>query len=357
MDKKQLNRDLFFTLKIIENGDKVYYFAEALNVLFSVDLHSGAMTLEFMPKPNDYRCIVENDDCIYLFPRSKGSVCKYNIKSGNSEYIDIPESLHNENETNWSGNYIRFGNCIYFYWANYVLTEYDIIHDEWRTYRDWLNEYEGELSGSCFATNAFAFGGDVYFPIANSASVLKLNVKDGKTSIIKIPFGDKCYIKLTHYDSKIVWILTAKGNDIDGLYYYIPGEFVPNKFVELENVENSLAVMCCTEEYVFLLPGNGDTGFKVNIHSKTVSQIHEIETKNKEYLNDIDHYPYNFAYGNVTDGGYNAINIATGKLVRIRYSDSSMSEIPLTVQKISFVNQMLKESEIFNLKAFIEGID
>ena len=350
------NGALFFTVGTEKYKDKLYYFAEALNTLFSVDVQSGAMTLEFMPKPNNYRRIIENDDCIYLFPRSTGSVCRYNIKSRNSEYIDIPKNLHNENETNWSGNYIRLGNCIYFYWANYVLTEYDIAHNEWRAYRDWLNEYKEELSGSCFATNAFVFDGDVYFPIANSSSVLKLNVKEGKTSIIDIPFDDKCYIKLTYYDSKRVWILTAKGNDIDGLYYYIPGEFVPNKFVEFENVENSLAVMYCTEKYAFLLPGNGDVGFKVDIHSKTVSRIHEIETKNKEYLKDIVNYPYNFAYGNVTDDGYNVINIATGKLVRIRYKDSAISEIPLTVQKISFLDQILKESEILNLKAFIEGI-
>ena len=109
---------------ILHFGDKLYLFANNMNMLYSIDVGTGCVELiggipnkDFFDKRLVAE-IIEWKRCIYLIPLASGSIWIYSIDNKNWEEIEI-----NSYKNNWANSYFRnaliFNDVLYLFGGYY----------------------------------------------------------------------------------------------------------------------------------------------------------------------------------------------------------------------------------------------
>lgn len=319
------NEKLLLTYRICQSGDKLLYMAEDSGFLASIDMTSFDVDVVAKPGYSGYRSFALDEDTILMFPGNKGTVCKYDTVNDLYYYSLIPKSLHFDSEDNWSAYYIRKDDYLYFFWASPVITRYDIKNEKWDVYRDWIDELRrrgGSFEG--FSLDGFFVNDTAVFHIRNSKYCVMIDTNTDKEDILSLEFDDtwnKADIQIQRmikYKDSIL-VLT---HSLDGVVEILEGDCSGSltrricSFQIDPTIKNPFGVMIRLRDFIYLLPGEGITAYKINALSGERCEVSEIEISPKERKAQ-SKYPFDFSYGEIIDEKWYGINFQTNKLVVI----------------------------------------
>ena len=317
---------VYFTTKMIENNGWIEFYAEYEEVLMHINKTTGEMKCVYIPDNGHYRSCARCGSDYLLFPCGKGDICVYDETKYSASYIKKPLDVHKKNENNWSANYTQFDKKLYFYWFDSVVTEYDIVDQRWRTYRDWIEKIPSGITGQLsFVKNAFRINENIYFLIQNANMLLEINTLNGNQSLIQMELDSDETTTCMYYNSRKLYLLTRKKESIvvrtiDDIYNKQSKKLCE---IPVYTTETSpfYGFFVSNSGDVIIFPQKYDKVYRINEDGKYTDITEEMPVCKLSDLS-IGNYPYNYVCDLYTDRFYYTINIQTGDLISVDRVDA-----------------------------------
>lgn len=321
--KKMKTSSLFVTNRIVDNGAYLIYFAHMLHSMFRIDKVTGEIELEAYLATNDYfRSFLIDGDKYLLFPEGVGKIGMIDSYRDCVQYMEIPPGLHLLGENNWSSNYVRYMDDIFFYWQSPVITKYNIINKRWHAYRDWHEELpDNFFTEHWMSEEAFLHEGRLYFPIGTSKYLVEVTPVSGETHIctVKVPV-DVGEVELVRYEKGVVWVLCRNMND--KIFILRSNSFLLEPFEVIAQISvesgkgKTFSLIAVGKEYLWLFPGNYDQPYVIHMQSGQTEISDMIPAISMRELKTKD-ISYNYIYGMCNGRLFWTMNIHTGDLVQV----------------------------------------
>lgn len=340
---------LFGTDCMIDDGDFIVYYVPPYYALFRIHKITGKLEFLWQHNQNDYfRSFIRYNNKYILFSEGADIIGVLNSFDEAATLISLPEGLHFKNENNWSAKYIRYKNSFFFYLQNPVVTRYNPETNEWKVYRDWINNLPEKISPEYWmVSEAFLHNDKLYFPIGESKYILEIDPTNDKTQIhtIKLPKNIEG-IKFLRYKNGIIYIICKNINNTISVLFN--DSFLSSEFKELAQIKDNFSnnelfiPITVGKQYLWLLPGKFDKSYKIDLSNGQVLLCNdEIPTLSMAEMSQMAEFVFwdDNCYNYICEMKYKnlfwTINIFTGDLVKIDLESDQVS-----VTKIIFSEEM-----------------
>jgi len=249
---------------ILHFEDKLYLFANNMNMLYSIEIETGCIELiGGIPNRNFYdkrlvAAIIEWKRCIYLIPLVSGNIWIYSIDNKNWEEIEI-----NSYENNWANSYFRnaviFNDILYLFGGYYpAIVKVELTTKNVQYDFDVFAKRKKEEKDLFFRGTPVQVDDNVYLASAIDNSILKYSLTKSTYEWISVgKDGDK--FSGIEWDGNNFWIAPRhNGMDIIKLTgtkevrYSLPSEL---------SLNNSVYIGICGINGMYVIPSRyGDTG-------------------------------------------------------------------------------------------------
>jgi len=339
---------LFDTDRIIDDGDFAIYYARHIQSLFKVNKITGETKLLWRNSTEDFfRSFVRYKDKCVFFPSGAGNGGILDLKRNDFKCLEIPQNLHLTSEHNWSANYIRYMDLLFFYFQNPVVTQYNLLTNEWKIYRDWRKDLPSNISPNQWMTwESFLHNDKLYFPIGESKYMLEIAPKTGNMHVIDLNLPTNIIeMHIGRYSNGELYLLCKnKNNKISILK---SNSFLTEEFEEVMQVSaltdsmESFISAVVGNKYLWLFPCVYDKAYKINLKNGISEIAYEIPVYNKLESE------CNYVCGLLTKNFYWTININTGELVELNLLNDKVRKVKMSFSPQDYKKLIIKDSFMY----------
>lgn len=336
---------------------KLWYIASWFSYLMEIDRATGEMkVLLSLKREGHYRALIKDGNRLLLVPSGKGNLWSYDVTNGETESCPVPDSVFQEGE-NWSAQYIRLGNFVYFSWASPVIVRYDLSECQWKVLTEWKKLLPKDCVCKQWFWNApFFYDGFLYFQVETSRMILKLNPNNNNFDMVslQIPEG---IVSIDHmlFSNGELWLECRNADGAASIYccrdcstfqceriYDFDMEAVGNGHIRF------LWLMEKVGDKLLLLPKCHDKAYLLNVENQTVDVMNQFPAVSCDRMRTYGEgrFKFNYYRGFRLRNSFLIMHSWTHQLIEVDCDECNVKEIPITLSDNMFDRIIKEELEV-----------
>lgn len=334
-----MDKEMYLMQYDCMTGDehKLWYIASRFSSLMELDRKTGVIKeLLSLKREGRYRALIKDGNRLLLVPSRQGNLWTYDVSNGKTTSCPVPDMVFQEGN-NWSAQYIRLGNFVYFSWADPVIVRYDLSEGQWKVLTVWKKLLPKDcLYKRWFFSEPFFYDGFLYFQIGTSRMILKLNPDNNKFELVYLQISEKIVSidNILFSDGKL-WLECRNSDGAASIYCCKDcGTFRCERIYDfdLEAVSDGhtkyLWVMERIGDKLLLLPKCHDKAYLLNVEDQTVCVTDRFPTVPCDNFR-LDGLGYNYYKGVRLSGSFLIIHSWTHQLIEVDCDECKVKKKPI----------------------------